>query len=110
MDRLIEKCLIQFQKERENNREFPIPDSLPVLDDFINENRLEKEIFHEKNVLFIQHCLAVFVKRIEVMINHGKFNPEKSWFVDIPYSTSNEIRNEIKSRWPEINFVPETRS
>jgi len=107
MDKLIKKCLIQFEKERDINDVFGIPESLPVVDDFISENRLDKDIFDGKNVLFIQHCLAPIVKRIEAMKKHGKFNPDNCWFVDIPYSTSDEIRNEIKYRWKKIKFAPE---
>ncbi len=70
---------------------FPLPQgkfneiwpNCPLRDDFISENRLDKDIFHKKNVLFIQHCLAPIVKRIEAMKDYGKFDPDNCWFVDI---------------------------
>lgn len=104
MHDLIKKCLIQFEKEREHNDVFGIPKKLPVVNDFISNNRLDENIFQEKNILFIQHCLAPTILRIEAMKKHG-LDPDNFWFVDIPYSTSYEIKNEMQSRWKTMNFA-----
>jgi len=107
MDKLIDQCLSQFKKERAINDVFGIPPRLPLIDNFASQNRLDKKIFYKKNVLFIQHCLAPIVRRIDAMKKYGKLNPDNCWFVDIPYSTSKEIKNKIQKKYPKMKFATE---
>ena len=91
----IKKGLKKYHEDRISRKDFEIQDSLAIVDSFC-EDHLDKYIFRDLDVLFIQHCfLAPFIGRINAMIDYGKLDPDKVWLVDIPYSSNNEVRTEL---------------
>jgi hypothetical protein len=52
------------------------------------------EVFRDMDVLFIQHHLGPFIPKIRIMTDCG-LETSNCWFVDIPYSTNDEVRREL---------------
>ena len=90
-DPRIMRALDQF-----NDEEIPHspPVCLPLLDKY-REHDPDPQIFANIDVLFIQHHLGPFVPRIQSMIEDG-LNPMRCWFVDIPYSTNEDVYHELR--------------
>jgi len=85
-DLVIEKALENFEL-------FQMPDSPPENLSLLEElqHRLpETKPFADIDVLFIQHHLGPFIGRLNSMIASG-LDPNRSWFVDIPYSTNPDV-------------------
>jgi hypothetical protein len=83
---VIEKALNNFEL-------FQIPESPPQNLALLEElqHRLRKtKPFANIDVLFIQHHLGPFIGRLHSMIASG-LDPDRSWFVDIPYSTNSNV-------------------
>lgn len=99
---IIQRALETYQEE-----EIPeeVPEALPLLDEF-RKARPDPKAFAGVETLFIQHHLGPFVPRIQDMIEDGQ-DPERCWSIDIPYSTSNIVREEtrelgcLKEQWAE---------
>ena len=90
IDKLIQTAIEKF---RESGPPTEIPQSLPLVDEFCGE-RLAPDAFADMDVLFIQHHLGPFIPRLRAMCNHG-LETSRCWFVDIPYSTSRHVRQEL---------------
>jgi hypothetical protein len=88
---VIQKALGRFYEDEIPNK---IPESLPLVEEFC-KSKLAPEIFADMDVLFIQHHLGPLIPRIHAMFNHG-LEASRCWFVDIPYSTNNCVREELK--------------
>lgn len=74
-----------------------LPESLPLLDDYRHRHpRRQSE--GDLTVLLIQHHLGPFIRRLDAMFDDG-VRPDRTWFVDIPYSTNEEVREEIPKRF-----------
>jgi|GEM_PF-2618999 len=72
-----------------------IPDSLPTLD-AISGIPGYKGRFEKYDALFIQHHLASLVPEVKAMASCG-LDLQRAWFVDIPYSTSREVVDRLKT-------------
>lgn len=79
--------LSKFDKEEVSST---LPENLPLLDD-MRRAFPDPEPFVDLDVLFIQHHLGPFVPRLKAMFASG-LEPERCWFVDIPYSTNTFAR------------------
>lgn len=75
-----------------------IPEKLPLLNCFRKKHPREPKALADVEVLLIQHHLAPFVCRLEAMFAEG-LKPERTWMVDIPYSTNETVRTEILDRF-----------
>lgn len=62
------------------------PENLPLLDEMRKELP-DGNPFVGVDALFIQHHLGPFIPRLKAMFAGG-LNPERCWFIDIPYSTN----------------------
>ncbi|MCZ6603113.1 MAG: hypothetical protein O6952_08905, partial [Planctomycetota bacterium] len=65
----------------------------------------ESKDFKGVDVLFIQHFLGSFIPRLSAMRANG-LDPDRSWFIDIPYSTNRVVLQWIRNFAPE-GHVPE---
>jgi len=83
------------------------PARLGLLEEFRRIKIINKSFLKDVSVLFIQHHLLPLIGRLEIMKMDG-MNPEKTWFIDIPYSTNvdvvQKIRNEYTSHEYPIPF------
>ncbi len=85
-DLIIEKALENFEL-------FQIPDSPPEslsLLEALQPRLKETKPFENNDVLFIQHHLGPFLGRLKAMMARG-MDPNRAWFVDIPYSTNHTV-------------------
>ncbi len=82
--------------ERFDQEQIPAdpPNSLPLLNK-LRDTYSGHRAFSGIDVLFIQHHLGPLVPRIKGMIEDG-LDPCRCWFVDVPYSTNLEARQEIR--------------
>lgn len=87
-DPRIDRALATFAQE-----EIPetLPGSLPLLD-ALRDRFPVPAAFADLDVLFIQHHLGPFTVRLAAMREDGLDMP-RSWFIDIPYSTSHAARD-----------------
>ena len=81
-----------------------LEESLPLVDEFC-KNRLENEIFFDLDILFIQHHLRPFIQRLKSMKNSG-MDFSRCWFVDIPYSTNNRVKDVLRELQVPESHVP----
>ena len=86
----VNDCLLGFDQERIPTMP---PDNLPLLGLF-QETFPAPGAFADVDVLFVQHQLGPFVPRLKAMFLEG-MDPERCWFVDIPYSTNKQARSEL---------------
>jgi S-adenosylhomocysteine hydrolase len=91
-DQIINDALWKFHKDEEINI---IPESLPIVKDFCKAKKMDSNLFAGLEVLFIQHHLGPFIPRIQEMVNYG-LELSRCWFVDIPYSTNDQILDKLK--------------
>ena len=85
-DLVIEKALENFDLFQIGKSP---PENLSILEEL--QHRLQKtKPFANIDVLFIQHHLGPFIGRLRSMIVSG-LDPNRSWFVDIPYSTNSNV-------------------
>jgi hypothetical protein len=99
---IIQKALEIYPEE-----EIPeeVPEALPLLNEF-RKARPDPKAFAGVETLYIQHHLGPLVPRIQNMIEDGQ-DPERCWAIDIPYSTSNIVREGtrklgcLKEQWAE---------
>lgn len=99
----IQKSLVKASNEIEGETFDPY-ESLPVVERFCKV-RLKPEIFRKRDILFIQHVLAPFIHRLELMEKYGRCDFDNCWFVDIPYSTSSIVKNKITKFCNKENFA-----
>jgi hypothetical protein len=83
---------------------FQIPDRLPLLERY-EARRPSRDAFAGHDVVFIQHHLGPLLPRLEAMVRAG-LDPQRCWFVDIPYSTSTVVRGELGNRFPLGEELP----
>jgi len=84
------KSDLVIEKALENFELFQLPESPPENLSLLEElqHRLRKtKPFANIDVIFIQHHLGPFIGRLHAMIASG-LDPNRTWFVDIPYSTN----------------------
>jgi len=86
------------------------PTSLPLLDSFRQAHSRKNDSFADLEVLLIQHNLGPFLLRLEALFEEG-LRPERTWLVDIPYSTNERVRKEIPKRFgiPALQIAPPFR-
>lgn len=70
------------------------PESLSLLN-YMQSNIQKAQPFADIDVLFIQHHLGPFIGRLNAMKLNG-LDPDRSWFIDIPYSTNKDVSNKLK--------------
>ena len=73
-----------------------IPSTLPLLDAFRHEYC--RYDFQGWDVLMIQHHLGTFLPLVDSLLDDG-MSVERSWHLDIPYSTNLEVNNQLRRRW-----------
>jgi hypothetical protein len=102
----IRKALKSLPTEIED--EFPL--EMPLLDDFRKAHVRGSDSLSHLEVLFIQHHLGPFLLRLNSLFDEG-LKPEKTWLVDIPYSTNERVRQEIPKRFgvPHFQIAPPFR-
>lgn len=85
-----------------------IPDTWPETLDLLEEFRDKgpwrssypsEKVFEGVTVLFIQHHLGPLVARLTAMCKEG-MSIERAWFVDVPYSTNQKVRDHIAEHAP----------
>lgn len=81
------------------------PKRLGLLEEFRRIKIYDKSFLQDVTVLFIQHHLFPFIGRLEVMKKDGMV-PEKTWFIDIPYSTNKEVVKKVLNDYT-IHEYPE---
>ncbi len=74
------------------------PESLGLLEEFRRIKIFDKSFLRDVSVLFIQHHLFPFIGRLKIMKKDGMIR-EKTWFIDIPYSTNKEVVKEILNEY-----------
>jgi glutamate racemase len=87
------KSDLVIERALENFDSFQIADSPPenlLLLQKLRHRLQENKPFANIDVLFIQHHLGPLIGRLHSMIECG-LDPNRSWFVDIPYSTNTEV-------------------
>ncbi len=81
-------------KALKNFAEFKQPSAplrhLPLLDE-LNQYHLGEQSFADIDVLFIQHHVGPFIAHLQAMVDKG-MALERAWFVDIPYSSNDEVK------------------
>lgn len=77
---------------RRYSRPSRIADQLPLLSELVRD--MPEVDLSEHSFLFIQHFLADFPARLQVMLDLG-LRPDRTWFLDIPYSTNEAVRQRI---------------
>jgi len=102
----IRNALKSFPNEIEN--EFPL--EMPLLDEFRQAHIKDTDPLSHLELLLIQHNLGPFLLRLESMFEDG-LKPEKTWLVDIPYSTNERVKQEIPKRFgvPHFQIAPPFR-
>jgi hypothetical protein len=88
---IVQRALDRFYEDKAPDS---IPESLPLVEEFC-EKKLSREAFAGIDVLFIQHHLGPLVPRVSAMRRCG-LDASRCWFVDIPYSTHNRVRDELE--------------
>jgi len=74
------------------------PSSLPLLDNFRLAHRRKGDSLASLELLLIQHNLGGLLPRLEALFEEG-ISPERTWLIDIPYSTNERVRQEIPKRF-----------
>ena len=74
------------------NDEPSIPESLPLLDEL--RERIPDADLSSHTVILIQHQMATTPPAVQAMVSAG-MEPANAWFVDIPYSTSEEVHRRL---------------
>ncbi len=83
-----------------------IPDSLPLLDDFVEEWIGGEKPLAGVTAVLIQHQLGSQVRMTEAMIRLG-LDPRRIFWVDIPYTANGEVHAALRGLGiPENNFSP----
>lgn len=103
MKNQIEALKEEFYKN--STIESGFPESLGLLEEFRRIKIIDKSFLKGVSTLFIQHHLSPLIGRIKIMQKDG-MTPEKTWFVDIPYSTNKEVLTEIQDNYT-VNKYPE---
>ncbi len=99
--RIFEDALNQFELLQISDK----PKKNLRLLDKLRKERLKGINFDSYDVVFIQHHLGPFVARICSMYEDG-LNPERSWFIDIPYSTHSKVIEFLQAEGcPKKNFL-----
>jgi len=98
-DERIRNALKSLPTKIEN--EFPL--EMPLLDEFRRAHIRDNDSLSHLELLLIQHNLGPFLLRLESMFEDG-LNPDKTWLVDIPYSTNELVRQEIPRRFGISHF------
>jgi hypothetical protein len=88
--------------------EVTFPEKLGLLEEFRSIKIFNKSFLKDVSVLFIQHHLLPFIGRLEIMKMDG-MKPENTWFVDIPYSTNDDVLKKIRNEYT-IHEYPEPLS
>jgi hypothetical protein len=57
------------------------------------------------DVLLIQHHLETFLPLVDSLLEDGMLC-ERSWHVDIPYSTTPQVNGALRERWPDPLQMP----
>jgi hypothetical protein len=96
MSVLKEEC---YRSEPENN----FPENLGLLEEFRRIKIQDKSFLKDVSVLFIQHHLYPFIGQLKIMSRDGMI-PQKTWFVDIPYSTNNDVVKKIQSEYTNHEY------
>jgi S-adenosylhomocysteine hydrolase len=89
----IASALKAFEHEEIPNE---VPQELPLLDEF-REAFPSEQPFANLDVVFIQHQLGPLIARLGAMVDDG-LDPERCWFIGIPYSTNDRVRRELSLR------------
>lgn len=86
------------------------PEKLPLLDEFRASHPRKSNALADVEVLMIQHHLGPLLRRLDAMFEEG-LRPERTWLVDIPYSTNETVRMEVLERFgiPRQNASPPFR-
>jgi hypothetical protein len=90
-DAIIEKALERYYAEGPPKS---IPDLLPLASVFCEDQNLALNTFKDVTVLFVQHHLGPLVPMVQLMCHYG-IDISDCWFVDIPYSTNEEVRQRL---------------
>ncbi len=101
----IQKAKIKITEEVKKGK-FTLDEPLPVVEKFCKTN-LKKDKFKDMDILYIQHILSPFISRLKLMEKYGNGDFDNWWFVDIPYSTSSIVKNEIAKFCKKENFASE---
>ncbi|MFQ6059929.1 MAG: hypothetical protein ACE5KV_01355 [Thermoplasmata archaeon] len=89
---MIQDALDVYRKEQIPEE---VPESLPLLEEFIEE-KPAGEPLADVEILLIQHHLGPLVPRVKAMMRDG-LDPKRCWFIDIPYSTNDIVWEELRS-------------
>ncbi|MCK4833959.1 MAG: hypothetical protein KAT12_04245, partial [Gammaproteobacteria bacterium] len=89
-EQIIEKALVNYDLFQV--AESP-PEYLPLVAK-LQERLGSDKPFANVDVLFIQHHLASFIGNLNAMKASG-LSPDRTWFIDIPYSTSTEVVDKL---------------
>lgn len=92
---------IQFDLLKQKCYDTEIEDfftNMPLLEEFIRIKVFNKSFLNDVTVLFIQHHLSPLIGRLEAMKNNGMLS-KNTWFVDIPYSTNEEVKQKIRKKY-----------
>jgi hypothetical protein len=81
----------------------PVSPSLPLLDSL--RSTKPRARLNGWDVLLIQHHLETFVPLVDALLEDGMLY-ERSWHVDIPYSTNPEVNGTLRLRWRDPLQVP----
>jgi len=92
-----------IQECKNSKIEPTFPKTLPLLEEFRRIKIINKAFLKDVSILFIQHHLSPFIGRLNVMREDG-MNPDRTWFIDIPYSTNKEVLEEIHSHYTEYDY------
>jgi hypothetical protein len=87
LDLLKQEC---YESQIEN----VFPDTLELLERFRSHKIHHDRFLDNVSILFIQHILQPFIGRLKVMETDG-MNPDNTWFVDIPYSTNDQVLKKV---------------
>jgi len=82
-----------------------IPETLPLMERL---RARQSPPSHDGPVLFIQHQLGHFPARLSAGIEDG-LDPERTWLLDIPYSTNAEVYGWIAARFGPDRLVAPLR-
>jgi hypothetical protein len=74
-----------------------MPSNLPLLDRF---RTLHRSRFDGWDMLLIQHHLGTFLPLVDALVDDG-MSVDRSWLIDIPYSTNVEVNDLLRRRWAE---------
>ena len=96
--KLVEECY-------KSEIELSFPDSLELLDEFRRIKIFNKSFLEDVTILFIQHHLYPLIGRLLSMKKDG-MKPEKTWFIDIPYSTNEDVKIKIRNEFTNHDYPP----